>query len=765
MLQTNDLFTQASGYYAAGKLPDAERLVRRLLAQEPEYAPALHLLGALAYQSGHIADALQLFERSIALDPASAAYQSALGSAYQALGRLDQALTCHRRAQELAPQDPVILNNLGVTLMALGQKEEATGVFRQALAGAPEDPGALTNLAAALAEQKEYAEAIDLYRQALARCPHLAQAHNNLGNALRAQGEFAQAEISYRRAIQLWPGFAQAHANLGRLLHARGRLGEALQAYRQALALTPGDVEVLKQLSRALLALNRTAGALATCRQALSLRPDDAEVSNDLGNISYALGNLDQALAHYQEAIGLAPDWSLPHYNRGLALQGQGRLSEARQAFQQALELRPDDAVAHSTYVGSLYYDPEVSKEQILIEHQRWAERRASFAVPATFQANDPDPERPLRVGYVSPDFRAHAVASFLVPILANHDPRQAEAFCYAEVSAPDARTAQLRQLAPQWRFTVGLSDDELAAMIRQDRIDLLVDLAGHTGQNRLLTFARRPAPVQLSYLGYPGTTGLPAIAYRLGDAITDPSNEPDLATEEVVRLPGSFCCYGPPEHAPEVSLELPERRNGFLTLGSLHKLEKLHGGLIELWSAILRDLPQARLLLARDTLHGATAGRLMDRFAKHGIDPERLILRRPQPVGWQHLALYHQIDIALDAFPWNGHTTACEALWMGVPVVTLRGDRHAGRMVTSILNSLRLTDLIAVTTEEYRRRVVALAEEKLRRAELRAGLRARLLASPLCDGAGFARGLEAVYRQLWRRWCALRLSPAGLAT
>jgi predicted O-linked N-acetylglucosamine transferase (SPINDLY family) len=755
-------FAQALAYFQDGHFPQAEQLLRQLVARDRANAPALHLLGVLAYQNGYAAFALNLFQRATALDETNAEYQICLGAAHQALGQQTQAAICHRRALELRPGDPQALNNLGVALMAQEQVEEATAAFRQALAGTPDDPAALSNLAAALAGQKEYAEAIALYRRALARCPGLPQTHNNLGNALKAQGKYEEAEACYRRALQLWPRFAQAHYNLGALWHARGRPRDAVEAYGQALAITPNDVQVQKDLARALLEVNRSADAVGVSQQVLQLRPDDAEAWNDLGNACYARSELEDAQAHYRKAIALAPDWSMPRYNLGLALQSAGRLTEGRARFQEALALKPEDAVAHSTYVGSLYYDPAITEEQILTEHRAWDERHVRLEWKDSAHKNDPNPKRRLRIGYVSPDFRSHAVAAFVEPILAHHDRAGVETFCYAEVTAPDATTAKLRRLAHHWRQTAGLSDAELAALIRADGIDILVDLAGHTGHNRLLTLARKPAPIQVSYLGYPGTTGLAAIDYQLVDAITDPPDEPIHSSEKLVLLPGAFCCYTPPAVAPPVTAELPAHRNGFVTFGSLHKLEKLNDAVVDLWSAILRDVRDSRLLLARDTLHGATAAYWTEQFGQRGIEPQRLLVRRVHAVGMEHLAAYHDIDIALDVFPWNGHTSACEALWMGVPVLTLCGSRHASRMVASVLTCLELTGLIAETVNDYRSFAVSLAHEEARRAEHRANLRQRLLDSPLCDGDSFTRSLEEVYRQLWRRWCKPASAAAG---
>ncbi len=360
----------------------------------------------------------------------------------------------------------------------------------------------------------------------------------------------------------------------------------------------------------------------------------------------------------------------------------------------------PGSKVSRSNYLFFLNYDPSISPETLLVEHRREAAVLAADATPHSHEGHDWSSGRPLRVGYVSPDFRRHAVASFLEPILASHDRRRVESIGYADVGSPDAVTDRLRSFCHDWRRIRHLTDDRVEEIIRRDRIDILVDLAGHTARNRLRIFARKPAPVQVTYLGYPGTTGLETFDALLTDAVADPPGRPAQSTEEPLRLPNGSYCYAPPSDATDVA-PLPMLRAGFPTFGSLHKLPKLNRGVLELWAAVLRAVPSARLLLFRDTLKGRTRDEILAFFESRGIAAGRLEIRHDWKTD-EHWSIYSSIDVSLDVFPWCGHTTACESLWMGVPVVTLAGDRRASRMTASVLTMVGQSELITETPEQY---------------------------------------------------------------
>ena len=435
----------------------------------------------------------------------------------------------------------------------------------------------------------------------------------------------------------------------------------------------------------------------------------------------------------------------------------QGKLDDARVCYDQTLSLKPDFTEADSNRLFSLHYGSDHSAQALLAEHRRWDERHGGDgSMPRLSYDNARDPERRLRIGYVSADFRRHSVSYFLTSVLGAHDRSAVEVFCYSNSAINDDVTARLRASAGHWRSVVGVSDDDAAAMIQHDGVDILVDLSGHTAKNRLTLFARKPAPVQVNWMGYPNTTGLAAMDYRLVDPITDPQGVSDgWASEALVRLEGGFLCYEPPGDAPPVTAP-PSLASGAITFGSFNNPTKLSDQTVETWASVLGRVAGSRLLLKGKPFGDEGARSLLQaRFAAHGIDPERLILKSLIGSVGSHLETYGQVDIALDPFPYNGTTTTCEALWMGVPVVSLIGERHAGRVGASLLARAGSEELIAGHQGRYVEIAAGLAADPARLADLRKTLRARLPASSLCDAAGFTASLEAALRQMWRRWCA----------
>jgi predicted O-linked N-acetylglucosamine transferase (SPINDLY family) len=671
----------------------------------------------------------------------------------QHAGRLQEAEHLCRQILQAEPAHAEALHLSGLLAHQRGQHKAALAYLRQALALKPAADSIHANLGMVYRSLGQKEDAAACYREALRLRPDLPQAHNNLGNVLREQGKLPEAVDSFRRALQLRPDFPEAHSNLGAALRELGRPDEAIACFQAALRLRPDHAPAYNNLGNALRELGRLDDAVASFREALRLRPDYPQAHNNLGSTYRDRGDWDEAVASFRQALRLRPDYADAYSNLGNMLQEQGDLEEAIRCYREGLRLQPDHAFAHSNLLFCLGNSERITPEEMLAEHRRWGDRHGNLAGPLPPHVNERIPGRRLRIGYVSPDFRSHAVMRFVEPILTHHDPAQVEVFCYPDGPIDDDVSRRLRALAHSWRPIYGLSDTQVAQQSRADCIDILVDLAGHTSNHRLRAFAHKPAPIQVTYLGHPYTTGLAAMDYRLTDAVLEPPGTPSYNTEELVRLLPGFCCFMPSLEAPEVN-SLPALQNGHVTFGSMHRLSKLNAAVLDLWCRLLHAVPSSRLLVVRNTLVGAGRDRLIRELTHRGIPAERFELRHKLGPGrHSHLGIYADVDVLLDAFPWGAHTTACEALWLGVPVLTLYGDRAAGRMAASILSRLELDEWVARTQDEFVEQGARLTEDQGRLAELRAGLRERMRAR-MCDGKLFTSELENAYRQMWCRWC-----------
>ncbi|MFM7344990.1 MAG: glycosyltransferase [Tagaea sp.] len=525
-----------------------------------------------------------------------------------------------------------------------------------------------------------------------------------------------------------------------------GAWGEAVALYRDLIEAAPGFAPARVNLAATLLAAREPAPSFEAAVEALERFPGFAPAWAVLGEAAMVLGRPAVADAAFVRALGIAPDASL-WAKRGLALQAQGEADAGREAFLEARARAPADASIASAALFADHYDPLGTPADALARARAWPNPAPGAERPAP---RDPDPERRLRVAYASPDFANHSCSYFLAPLLAAHDRAAVEIFAYSDVAAPDGVTAAFRSLDLVWRDMTGRDDAAYLAQARADGIDVLVDCAGHTTGNRMGVFARRAAPVQATWLGYPGSTGLDTFDARLVDAETDPDGT--LASEPLVRVAGGFLAYLPPPYAPAPGPP-PFARKGHVTFGSFNNLPKLNRRTLGLWARAVAPVAGARLLIkARGLEEAPAAERVRGLLSAAGLAPERVELRGFVDGVEAHIALYGEIDIALDPTPYNGTTTTCEALWMGVPVLTLAGDRHAGRVGVSLLTRAGLADLVADTEEGFAARAAALSQDGARLAALRARLRATLAASPLCDGRRLAREFETVYRTLWRR-------------
>lgn len=687
----------------------------------------------------------------------------------------------------------------GIACLNAKQFERAQVLADQAAALNAQDPDAWHLIGVALAGQGQHARAADAIARAIALNPKNAQFYANLGNTQFQQAEYAKAIDSYCRAIELDPSYestqgllataCERQLDLGIEHHRGNRFAEARACYESVLRGQPKRADALHLLGMLAYERRDYATATALLAQAIAVNPSVSAFRASMGAVQRAQGRHAEALAAYETALRLQPDsalnlyyvalchYALRHYSAAQQavtgaiardariaashnLLGQihrnfGRFDEAIASFRHGLTIEPANAALHSNLLFSLNYQHKASPDSVFDEHLEWARRHGRGerrrVVPPSGRL---DTERVLRVGYVSADLRGHSVAYFLEPVLEARDRNTIHVTCYANRSTRDETTHRLRALSDEWRVIDGMNDDDAEALIRNDEIDILVDLSGHTGRNRLLLFARRAAPIQVTYIGYPNTTGLATMDYRLTDAWADPVGLTDrLHTETLVRLEGGHLCYRPPADSPPVG-EPPVLISGRVAFGSFNNLAKVTPALIARWASILNGVPGSRLMLKTKPLADAGARDLvLQAFAQNGIAPDRLALS-----GWTedtagHLARYSDIDIALDTFPYHGTTTTCEALWMGVPVVTCAGEIHASRVGVSLLSSIGLDELVASSMDGYVESAISLAHDVPRLCRLRSALRARMTTSAITDKARIAREVESAYRTMWVRF------------
>jgi len=583
-------------------------------------------------------------------------------------------------------------------------------------------------------------------KRAATRTDAEATRHLNRALKLRRDGHAEQALQELVHVTRLAPSFAEGHHQLGNLLKSLGRCREAAVSLGKAHLLAPRNAVILFNLGAALLKIKAYPEAAECLGHAVKLEPGRPEGHNILGNALNRLGRCTEAISSLETALRLRPAYAEPLDNLGCALAAQGRADEAISRYREALSLAPSPSI-HSNLLYSMNFmdlDPAI----VRAEHENWDRLYGRPAPSCGFQPRArPLTGRRLRVGYVSPDFIDHPVAFFIAPVLANHDRTKVEVFCYSSTAVPDGVTQRLLERTEHWRDIAKLSDDDAAATIASDEIDLLVDLSGHTGDNRLTVFARKPAPVQATWIGYPNTTGLRAMDYRLTDSVSDPIGMTEAHyTEKLVRLPDTFSCYEPSQDSPAVG-PLPAARTGAVTFGCFNNFAKVRPEMISLWAQILSELPGSNLLLKSSGFADAhTCDLVARRFQSEGVSPTRILfdgMKRPLN---GHLQLYDRVDIALDPYPYNGTTTTCEALWMGVPVVTMAGRTHASRVGASLLSLLELQSCVASCAADYLGACKRLAADIPYLAALRIELRDRMRKSPLCNAAQFVRKLEEAY-------------------
>jgi protein O-GlcNAc transferase len=683
------------------------------------------------------------------------AWTEAVGH-YQA-GRLAEAEAACRLVLARVPDQPDALGLLAVAVQQQGRAAEAETLFARLTVLQPQQARAWNNLANNQAEQGKREAAVESYRRALALQPDYPVALKNLGQTLRELGRLPEALDCYRRAVALQPGYAEAQLGLGVTLSGLGQAAEAVAALRQAIAAKPDYAEAYSNLGNALRATGVLDEAIAAYERAIALRPDFAEAHSNLGFALRDKKRLRQALAHCRTAIDLRHDYAEGYVNLGLVLQDLGDVDGAVAALRRALTIDDSFVVAHSNLIFALDLLLGVGFGEQQGERRRWGEKHAArFAPVDADYSNTADPERRLRVGYVSADFKQHSAAYCFGPVLRHHGHERFTVACYSGVTAEDELTREFRTLTDIWRPTAGMSDNALAEQICQDKIDILVDLSGHSAGNRLLVFARKPAPVQVTAWGHANGTGLPTIDYLFSDPLHVPGPMRSLFAETIYDLP-CLITYEAPAEAPSVA-PLPALERGAVTFGCFNRLAKVTEPALALWAHILRAVPGSRLMLKDGALSDEAARAYVTQtLARHGIAEERIVLKGGTSHR-EHLEAYSEVDIALDPFPQNGGISTYDALWMGVPVVAMTGDSGSSRVAGSILNAVGLVDWLAADAAGYAR----LAVERSRNVEALARLRGRLRDQVSNSVAGnpvlYTRAVEDAYRTIWRRWCQARL-------
>ena len=643
-----------------------------------------------------------------------------------------------------------------------GDLEDARRCYRSLLETEPNNAQALYMLGGLAINDGDPAAGIQFVRQAIAIDPANADFHFSLGSVFASLGRTTEAIPRFQEALRLRPGAAGWYRQLAAALHAAGRYAEALTAFRSAIRLRPEDPETHSEFANALRQQGKVREAEEAFREAARLNPGAAVSHFNLAIILKDQHRPVEAEAAAREAVKIAPDMPEAWHVLGAVLMAQARHPEAAECFRKALALRPEYDNAWDHLLFAMTYSDHWSSQEVYDAHVQWGRRCA----PSVERSLDPahlQPGHRIRIGYLSPDFRQHSIAYFVEPPLKHHDRGRFEVFCYHTDERADAVTHRLKAHADHWRSVPAPDEETLQRAVREDGIDILVELSGHSEGHRLHALARRLAPIQVTYLGYPNTTGLPAMDYRITDERADPTGESDsMHVEKLIRLPDSFLCYTAPEGLPDVHVP-PSRQNGYMTFGSFNNFMKITPATIGLWANVLAAVPGSKLVIKTGALQDARLkSLLLERFRNAGISDDRLMLGAYDSSHLEHMLAYRDVDIALDPFPYHGTTTTLDALWMGVPVISLAGDRHCARVGLSILTCLGLEQLVARSPEEYVQAAARLAADPAGLEELGQTLRARVATSPLTDGLRFTNALERAYLQMWSTLTDVRGAVKG---
>jgi predicted O-linked N-acetylglucosamine transferase (SPINDLY family) len=713
-----EVLTLAIDHHRHGRYAEAEKLYRAILNAAPQHPDANYNFAMLAVDLGYLKESLPYFEQAIESHSIAEPYYVSYIETLLQLGETDKAKQSFEDARWVCSQE--ILDQLAHKLPASTQQPKLN-LFELINSPHPKTyPG-----------------------------PTAKEAEH--WNLLYRNGLFAEAETFSRKMTESYPKSGLAWKMLGIILIETAKFQESLHPNRMAIKWLPKDPEVFYNFALASQELGMTSKAIEGYLKAIELKQDYYQAYGNLGVIFQTEGKFSKAVEYCRKTISLDPNAIQPYNNLAISLRNLGKFDEAFEPFKKALELNPNDEDTYGNYLFGLNYNHEKSAEEIFEAYREYDRRFALPLLPSTLlYANNRNPHRRLKIGYVSPDFKHHAARNFLEPLLKHHDSAAVEVYAYAELKKEDTITQSYKRYIDHWVPTIGMSDETLAKRIQNDEIDILIELAGHTAGNRLSVFARKPAPVSVSWLGYGYTTGLTAIDYYLTDEISVPEGSEHLFSEKPWKIESPSYAYSPPEGTGEVNT-LPALTNNFITFGTLTRSIRINPRTIRVWSELLKRIPNAKLIINSGDFRELESQKLLaERFHEYGVEKERLEIGFHTPP-WDVL---RRMDIGLDCFPHNSGTTLFETLYMGVPYVTLADRVSVGRIGSAILHGIGHDEWIARTEEEYIEKLVVLSSDLPALAKIRQELRDEMLNSPLMDGAGFARKVEKAYQAMFQQWC-----------
>ncbi|XP_068658755.1 probable UDP-N-acetylglucosamine--peptide N-acetylglucosaminyltransferase SPINDLY isoform X1 [Aristolochia californica] len=725
-------------YKEEGHLLEAAESYQKALRADPSYKPAAECLaivltdlGTSLKLAGNTQEGIQKYFEALKIDSHYAPAHYNLGVVYSEMMQYDTALTFYEKAAQQRPMYAEAYCNMGVIYKNRGDLHSAISCYERCLAVSPNFEIAKNNMAIALTDlgtkvklEGDINLGVAYYKKALYYNWHYADAMYNLGVAYGEMLKFEMAIVFYELALHFNPHCAEACNNLGVIYKDRDNLDKAVECYQMAL----------------------------------SIKPTFSQSLNNLGVVYTVQGKMDAAAAMIEKAIAANPTYAEAYNNLGVLYRDAGNISRAIESYEQCVQIDPDSRNAGQNRLLAMNYINEGTDDKLYEAHREWGRRFMRLYPQYTNWDNPKDMERPLVIGYVSPDYFTHSVSYFIEAPLLYHDYANYKVIVYSAVVKEDAKTLKFRdrvlKKGGEWRDIYGIEEKKVGNMVREDKVDILVELTGHTANNKLGTMACRPAPIQATWIGYPNTTGLPTIDYRITDSLADPPDTRQMHVEELVRLPKCFLCYIPSPEAGPVS-PTPALSNGFITFGSFNNLAKITPEVLQVWAKILCAVPNSRLVVkCKPFCCDSVRQRFLSTLEQLGLEPLRVDLLPLILLNHDHLQAYSLMDISLDTFPYAGTTTTCESLYMGVPCVTMAGQVHAHNVGVSLLSNVGLGNLIAKTEEEYVKIALDLASDVTALSNLRSSLRDLMLDSPVCDGANFTLGLESTYRKIWHRYC-----------